>query len=143
MRTGNLSTWLLRGTYPRLYVPIVLIIVLVSTVRYHYLVATETDEVRRHAATELRRAGDALLPSLVALPASDRQAQATLLSEGIASFGPGIHSLKWQVDNSLPPKPGRPACPPPRQTGLPNGSTSLRPRSSSARRCPAAGPPGA
>ena len=99
MRTGNLSTWLLRGTYPRLYVPIVLIIVLVSTVRYHYLVATETDEVRRHAATELRRAGDALLPSLAALPASDRQAQATLLSEGIASFGPGIHSLKWQVDN--------------------------------------------
>ena len=107
MRTGNLSTWLLRGTYPRLYVPIVLIIVLVSTVRYHYLVATETDEVRRHAATELRRAGDALLPSLATLPASDRQAQATLLSEGIASFGPGIHSLKWQVDNSLPPKPGR------------------------------------
>ena len=60
MRTGNLSTWLLRGTYPRLYVPIALIIVLVSAVRYHYLVATETDEVRRHAATELRRAADAL-----------------------------------------------------------------------------------
>src|SRR3989338_1302087 len=107
MHTGNLSTWLLRGTYPRLYVPIVLI----STVRYHYLVATETDEVRRHAATELRRAGDALLPSLAALPASDRQAQATLLSEGIASFGPCFLSLKWRVTTEPPTEAGAPRLP--------------------------------
>ena len=28
MRTGNLTTWLLRGTYPRLYVSLVAIILL-------------------------------------------------------------------------------------------------------------------
>ena len=53
-RTANLSTWLLRGTYPQLYIPIVLIILLVSGVRYHYLLQAETEEVHRHAAAELR-----------------------------------------------------------------------------------------
>ena len=56
MRTGNLSTWLLRGTYPRLYAPILLIIALVTGVRYHLLVATETAEVRRHASAAFFRA---------------------------------------------------------------------------------------
>lgn len=97
MRTGNLSTWLLRGTYPRLYIPIVLIILLVSTVRYHYLLATETDEVRRHAAAELRRAADTLLPVLAPLAASDDAAQAARLDEALVRLGPGVQSLTWQV----------------------------------------------
>lgn len=100
MRNGNLSNWLLRGTYPRLYVPIVLIIVLVSSVRYHYLVASEIDEVRHLAATELRHAGESLLPPLAALPASDPAAQAALLQAGLARFGPGIQSLQWQVGDA-------------------------------------------
>jgi diguanylate cyclase (GGDEF)-like protein/PAS domain S-box-containing protein len=97
MRTGNLSTWLLRGTYPRLYVPILLIIALVTGVRYHLLVATETAEVRRHAAAELRRVADALLPTLSSLPAEDTESQAARLQEGLARLGPGIQALTWQA----------------------------------------------
>lgn len=99
MRTGNLSTWLLRGTYPRLYVPILLIIALVTGVRYHLLVATETAEVRRHATAELRRVADALLPTLSSLPAEDTESQAARLQEALARLGPGIQALTWQVGN--------------------------------------------
>ncbi|MBU1353891.1 MAG: EAL domain-containing protein [Gammaproteobacteria bacterium] len=100
MRTGNLSTWLLRGTYPRLYLPIVLIILIVTVVRYHYLLAAETDEVRRHAATELQRAGNHLLPLLAALPPTatiDATEIATVLREGAANLGSSLQSLKWQA----------------------------------------------
>lgn len=99
MRTGNLSTWLLRGTYPRLYLPIVLIILIVTAVRYHYLLAAETDEVRRHAATELQRAGNRLLPALAALPhtATDPAEITAVLREGAASLGRDVQSLKWQA----------------------------------------------
>ena len=97
MRTGNLGTWLLQGTYPRLYVPIVLIILLVSAVRYHYLVEAETQEVQRHAAAELRRVGDALLPALADIPLADRETPARTLRQGLARLGPGVQSLKWEV----------------------------------------------
>ena len=97
MRSGNLSTWLLRGTYPRLYLPIVLIILVVTGVRYHYLLDAETDEVRRHAATELQRAGNALLPLLAALPPDNASADAvaTALRTGGATLGRNVQSLKW------------------------------------------------
>ena len=94
MRTGKLSNWLWRGTYPRLYVPIVLIILAVTAVRYHYLLATETAEVRRLATTELRRAGEALLPALSALPAGDAEGAAGVLREGLANT-PALRSLQW------------------------------------------------
>lgn len=97
MRTGNLSTWLLRGTYPRLFVPILLIIVLVTGVRYHLLVESETAEVRRHAASELRRVADAVLPALSSVPPWDAEEQAAQLQAELARLGPGIQTLTWQV----------------------------------------------
>lgn len=96
MRTGKLSNWLWRGTYPRLYVPIVLIILAVSAVRYHYLLATETAEAHRLATTELRRAGDALLPALSALPAGDAEGAAIVLREALAN-APAVKTLLWTV----------------------------------------------
>ncbi|WP_233244349.1 EAL domain-containing protein [Acidovorax sp. HMWF029] len=103
MRTGNLSTWLLQGTYPRLYVPIVLIILLVSGVRYHYLLQAETEEVHRHAAAELRRASDYLLPRLAAAPAADAATITSILHDGITQMGPGVQALTWEP--SEPPQP--------------------------------------
>ncbi|RYF55747.1 MAG: HAMP domain-containing protein, partial [Comamonadaceae bacterium] len=111
MRTAKLSTWLLRGTYPRLYVPIALIILLVSAVRYHYLVATEIQEVHRQGAIELRRAGDALLPGLADLPPADLDAAATLLNDGLARLGPWIGTLKWQVPGQPEVEATAPAVP--------------------------------
>ena len=121
-RTANLSTWLLRGTYPRLYVPIVLIILLVSGVRYHSLLRAETGEVHRHAAAELRRASDYLLPRLATTPTPDADAIAGILRDGITHLGPGVQALRWEPSESaqqaaLPatevhaPAPTAPAAP--------------------------------
>lgn len=115
MRTANLRSWLIRGTYPRLFVPIVLIIVAVTLVRYHLLVATETAEVHRHSKAELRRVADALLPALSSLPEADTEGQAARLQEGLARLGPGIQVLTWQVGNGLTvdaAAPGLPATAP-------------------------------
>ncbi|MFN3437198.1 MAG: EAL domain-containing protein [Acidovorax sp.] len=76
-----------------------LIILIVTAVRYHYLLAAETDEVRRHAATELQRAGNRLLPLLTALPptTTDPTQVTAVLREGAASLGRNVQSLKWQA----------------------------------------------
>ncbi|MDD2180022.1 EAL domain-containing protein [Acidovorax sp. D2M1] len=111
MRTGNLTTWLLRGTYPRLYVPIVAIILLVTGVRYHYLLAAETDEALQQASTELRRASDPLLLRLAAMPTPDADTVTSVLTEGLAQAAPGVASMKWQVagqptiEVTAPPRP--------------------------------------
>ena len=97
MRTGNLTTWLLRGTYPRLYVSIVAIILLVTGVRYHYLLAAETDEALQQGSTELRRASDPLQLRLAAEPAPDADTVTRILTEGLAQAAPAVASIKWQA----------------------------------------------
>ena len=96
MRVGNLSTWLLRGTYPRLYVPILMIMVLVLGVRYHYLLDTETEEAQQRAVAQLRRTSDHLLPRLGEVPPTDSATLQRMLNEGIRHFGPGIDTLQWE-----------------------------------------------
>ena len=97
MRTGNLTTWLLRGTYPRLYVSIVAIILLVTGVRYHYLLAAETEEALQQGSTELRRASDPLQLRLAAEPAPDADTVTRILTEGLAQAAPAVASIKWQA----------------------------------------------
>ena len=96
MRIGQIGTWLWRGTYPRLYVPVLLAIVLVSAVRYGYLMTTASEEVQRHGAAELRRVGEALLPTLAALPVEDAEAVRAALRAGADRFAPRVQALQWQ-----------------------------------------------
>ncbi len=101
MESGKVGAWLLRGTYPRLYLPIVLIILVVTSVRYHYLLDAELDEARRHAATELQRASNALLPVLATLPSPIDLADASnVLRAGGTALGPHVQALAWQVADS-------------------------------------------
>ncbi|MFN4120958.1 EAL domain-containing protein [Acidovorax sp.] len=101
MQSGQVSAWILRGTYPRLYLPIVLIILAVTTVRYHYLLDAEIDTARRHAATELQRASNALLPVLAALPSPPDVADASnVLRAGGTALGPHVRALAWHVAES-------------------------------------------
>lgn len=102
MRTGNLGTWLLQGTYPRLYIPVLVIILLVSGVRYHFLIGTEAAEAVRAADVEVRRVGDALLPLLAALPEGNAQAAADVLEQGAAGLGEAWASLRWQAGEAEP-----------------------------------------
>lgn len=95
MRTAHLTTWLLRGTYPRLFVPVVALIVVVTGIRYHDLLETETSEALQHAASELRRASDPLLPRLTAPLPPHTIAQ--MLTDSISLMAPEVASMKWQA----------------------------------------------
>lgn len=94
----TLTTWLAKGTYPRLFLPILLIILLATGVRYHFLLATETEEVHARSAAELSRIGLLVLPTLVQAPASDPRAIERALQEHARQDLPALQALRWQVD---------------------------------------------
>jgi len=102
MRKGTVFKWLVQGTYPRLYIPVLLLILLASGIRYHYLLASETAEAVRLAEAEMRRAGDVLLPLLVDLPEGDTEAAVEVLKHGAAGLGEAWSSLRWQVGAAAP-----------------------------------------
>lgn len=90
----NLTTWLSKGTYPRLYLPIVLLILLAVLTRYHFLIASEVEEARDRWVTEVNRMGHFLLPEL-SRAHGDAQAIQRKLNDEI-QFTPGLASMVWQ-----------------------------------------------
>ncbi|WP_119964787.1 EAL domain-containing protein [Simplicispira lacusdiani] len=96
----TLATWLAKGTYPRLFLPILLIILLATGVRYHFLLSTETEEVHARSAAELSRIGLLVLPVLTQNPASGRAAIEHALQEHAGQHVPALRSLLWQVDGA-------------------------------------------
>jgi diguanylate cyclase (GGDEF)-like protein/PAS domain S-box-containing protein len=111
MRSGNLGKWLVQGTYPRLYVPVLLMILLASGVRYHFLIGSETAEITRLAEAEMRRVGDTMLPLLAAMPEGDVNAAAEVLQHGAAGLGEAWASLRWQVGDADPVELAEPPAP--------------------------------
>src|SRR3990167_10229108 len=97
MHQVKLTTWLAKGTYPRLFLPILLIIVLATGVRYHFLLATETEEAHTRATAELSRIGLLVLPELVQAPDSAPLAVERALQEHASQHRPALKSLRWQV----------------------------------------------
>ncbi|EER60584.1 diguanylate cyclase/phosphodiesterase with PAS/PAC sensor(s) [Acidovorax delafieldii 2AN] len=112
MRRVKLQTWLAHGTYPRLFIPILLIMVLVTGVRYHALVATETDEAHERATAELGRIAYILLPSLMRQKAPTLQDIEQALDDGTPQLPPALLMLQWQVDAGAPVTWQRPAAAP-------------------------------
>ena len=74
---------------------IVAIILLVTGVRYHYLLTAEIDEALQQGSTELRRASDPLQLRLAAMPAPDADTVTRTLTEGFGagSAGSGVHQM--------------------------------------------------
>lgn len=107
--TRNVLTWFTKGTYPRLYLPILVIVVAVVGVRYHFLLGYEVAEARERARTELSRMEHFVVPALRNvqgdLPAIQKQ-----LEEEVR-FVPLLESLSWQDGSSTltarnpPPQP--------------------------------------
>lgn len=91
----NLRTRLSKGTYPRLYVPIMLLILLAVLTRYHFLIASEVKEAQERWVTEINRVGFFLLPELRRAP-GDAQAIQRKLDETL-QFTPGLASMSWQA----------------------------------------------
>ena len=100
MRTHPLSKWLTQGTYPRLYVPIVLIMVAVTLVRYHALVGAEREQAQLRMRAELQAAAYAVLQALDE-PAGNAAAQERLRQAAQVADAP-IQSIRWEL-------PSRPA----------------------------------
>lgn len=98
MYTPKLSTWLLKGTYPRLYLLIFLIIALVSGVRYHILLSAETQEASARAEIELQRIGLLVLPLLAQATQPDSQTLEHLLQANTSHLQPPLNALRWQID---------------------------------------------
>lgn len=91
----KLTTWLSKGTYPRLYVPIVLVILVVVVVRYHFLIESEVAEARQRWVTEINRMGHFVLPVLARMPMDAQAIEKKLIDE--IRYTPELESLTWQV----------------------------------------------
>lgn len=98
MSRVKLKSWLTLGVYPRLFIPILLIMALATGVPYHTLLTTETEEAKARASAELGRIGHILLPALTRLQAPTPQAIEQALSDGSTSSPPAFKTLQWQVD---------------------------------------------
>ena len=94
----KLTTWLSKGTYPRLFFPIVLLILLAVLVRYHFLIASEKEEARGRWVTEVDRMAHFLLPEVLRAP-DDTPAIQKKLDEELR-FTPGLARMVWQLDGS-------------------------------------------
>jgi len=98
MKQTKLRDWLLLGTYPRFFLPIFLIIVATSLVRYSLLVDSEMGEAHARVDTEINRLGHFMLPLLIHArgPANATRVQELLDAE--TRFNPDIEALRWQLD---------------------------------------------
>lgn len=98
MRGKNLKTWLTQGTYPRLFIPIFLIILTVTVVRHHYLIAAEMEEAKDRVDTAVGRLGHFLAPALASTNGSGSAVVTQKLLDAEIRFNPDIEALAWQLD---------------------------------------------
>ncbi|MDZ7937207.1 MAG: EAL domain-containing protein [Rhodoferax sp.] len=95
MRSYSVRAWLTQGTYPRLFAPILGIILAVTMVRYHLMLATELEEAMQHQRAQTQVTSRYLLPWLThgSTNETPTQLQSRLSSE--LAFNPEIQSLTW------------------------------------------------
>jgi diguanylate cyclase (GGDEF)-like protein/PAS domain S-box-containing protein len=95
MRSYSVRTWLTQGTYPRLFVVIVVIILMVTAVRYHLMLATELEEARQHQRAQLQATSHFLFNRA---PLSNSESGFDIQSrlDRELAFNPSLLSLKWR-----------------------------------------------
>ncbi|MFZ6654956.1 bifunctional diguanylate cyclase/phosphodiesterase [Undibacterium sp. TJN19] len=91
-----LQRWQQRGIYTRLFVPIFILIVVVSGLRYYLLIDAEVKDARLRSATELRHSSHYLIPALSSLSLQDdRQGIQQLLAQEVRA-SPAISRIGWR-----------------------------------------------
>lgn len=97
MRSIDIKTWLTRGTYPRLFLPILALILVVSALRYDYLLGSETAEANAMMAGQLQQTGLRLLPLLAVsgTPLDASTVRALLHAE--LQGNPALAILRWRA----------------------------------------------
>lgn len=93
------KTWLTRGTYPRLYLPILLIILVVSVVRYNYLIASEAEAACDRLNREVAMVGHFLLPTLAAASATESSQRLSDRLQTELRNNPNLEELRWQTQD--------------------------------------------
>ena len=101
MQKTSFTTWLTLGTYPRLYLPIIAIILVVSVVRYDLMIKAEVKEVQLQRQDKLQLLHHYLVPQLVAHSTFGQAAQVQSLLDSEAGLNPDILSLRWQHGDTL------------------------------------------
>jgi PAS domain S-box-containing protein len=110
MEWKNFAAWVTRGTYPRLYLPILVVVAVVVTVRYHYLINLEVEQARQRVAVEVSRVGHFLVPDIRALRARPADVQALLSNE--LPYAQEFVRLEWQESGRSIAMAQRPASRP-------------------------------
>ncbi|MBI1771567.1 MAG: hypothetical protein HYR68_04310, partial [Burkholderiales bacterium] len=91
-----LQRWQQRGIYTRLFVPIFVLIIAVSCLRYYLMINGEVADARQRMSTELRHSAHYLIPALSNLSErSDSQAIRQLLIQEVQS-SPVLWRITWQ-----------------------------------------------
>jgi diguanylate cyclase (GGDEF)-like protein/PAS domain S-box-containing protein len=98
MRTTPFATWLTRGTYPRLYLPIIAIMLIVLAVRYHLLIEAEVKEVKVRQQEQLSHMEHYLAPTLQQWGLTSETAQIQQKLEIEAGFNPDISNIRWEYE---------------------------------------------
>ena len=94
MRSYSIRTWITQGTYPRLFLFIISVMLLVIMVRYHLMLGTELAEARQHQRAQLQATSHYFLSPLARFnTASGSDIQASLEHE--LAFNPELLSLQW------------------------------------------------
>lgn len=97
MKRADFKTWITQGTYPRLFLPILLLIVLVTVVRYHYLLEAETTEASSMVQVQLQQTRRNVLDQLAhATPQGPDGRVKAVLDAGLQA-NPVVESLRWET----------------------------------------------
>ena len=95
MYFAQLKKWLAEGTYPRLFLPILVIMVAVIFVRYHFLLNSEIKESQSRVTNEVTRMGHLLAPTLAQRGQQIPELQNFLDEE--TRLNPDLESIVWRT----------------------------------------------
>ena len=96
MQKISFTTWLTRGMYPRLYLPILAIILLVSVVRYGLMIQAEEKVIQAQRQEKLQLIEHYAFPRLLAQSTSGDIASLKAMLDAEAHVNPNISALIWQ-----------------------------------------------
>lgn len=102
MREFPLRTWLGQGTYPRLFLPILGIIVAVVLVRYHLMLRAELQEAHEHRQAQIALMGHYVPATLLQASQQGTQAELQQVLDAALNFHPELQSLRWTQDGKAP-----------------------------------------
>ena len=90
-----LQRWQQRGIYSRLFIPIFVLIVAVSCLRYYLLIEAEVSDARQRLNTELRLSAHYLVPALTTLSLQENHQGIRQLLEQEVMASPAIQYISW------------------------------------------------